>query len=343
MQEAWDTFVHVVPAIDTTKRGGGDFHLVDDWFESSLCDAAYDLQRRHDYDIVWVNYIWLSKIFNAFPMHVKKILDTHDVFSNRNQIFEHLGLEPAWFFTTADQERLALSRADAIVAIQENEADYFRRLLPNNSNIPVFTIGHISCPRFLSPRTRSSRRIRVGYLGSANPLNIKAIEDLQSRLRQFPSLASEYRFFLAGPICSAMSGRDVFEMMGVVDATEDFYREIDIFINPMPSGTGLKIKTVEALSFGRAVAGTRSAFAGISTVELGPAAPPAPFRQLLSADSLYLTADQSRKAFLAYTRLQFGELMDCLSWASASSPSDAAPRQHNASGYRPPIDGERFA
>ena len=326
MRAAWDSFMHVMPTIDTTKRGAGDFYLVDDWFEQSLSDAAYNMHCRHRYDVVWVNYIWLTKVFSVFPTHVRRVLDTHDVFSNRNQVFADLALRPSWFFTTPEQERLALCRADAIVAIQDHEAAYFRKLLRNDAGISLFTIGHISCPRFLAPRIRSNKKIRVGYIGSANPLNVRSIEDLQSRLRHLTQVTMDYQFLLAGPICDAIDDAEAFVKLGIVDTPEDFYRDVDVIINPMPSGTGLKIKTIEALSFGRPVAGTRAAFSGISTAQLDAVAPPTPFRQLLTERSIFLTAEQARKVFLRYTRFQFSELMECLRWASAPSPLSPDPK-----------------
>jgi hypothetical protein len=54
--------------------------------------------------------------------------------------------------------------------------------------------------------------------------------------------------------------------VGPVDSLADFYGEVDAVINPMLGGTGLKIKTLEALAFGRAFVGTASALDGIPIV-----------------------------------------------------------------------------
>ena len=42
-----------------------------------------------------------------------------------------------------------------------------------------------------------------------------------------------------------------------------FYAAVDCVLNPMVPGTGLKIKTVEALAHGRPVLGTEWAFSGL--------------------------------------------------------------------------------
>jgi hypothetical protein len=44
---------------------------------------------------------------------------------------------------------------------------------------------------------------------------------------------------------------------------EEFYARLDLAINPMQGGTGLKIKTLEGLSLGLPVLGTPDAWLGI--------------------------------------------------------------------------------
>ena len=53
------------------------------------------------------------------------------------------------------------------------------------------------------------------------------------------------------------------EIIGRVERLEDFYRSVDLVINPMMFGTGLKIKTVEALSFGHSIISTWAGMSGI--------------------------------------------------------------------------------
>ena len=56
---------------------------------------------------------------------------------------------------------------------------------------------------------------------------------------------------------------EIFDIIGLVDDLDDFYRRIDIAINPMVGGTGLKIKSLEALSYGKALLATEDAMVGI--------------------------------------------------------------------------------
>ena len=60
---------------------------------------------------------------------------------------------------------------------------------------------------------------------------------------------------------------EIFDIIGHVEDLDDFYRQIDIAINPMVGGTGLKIKSLEALSYGKALLATKDAMVGISTTD----------------------------------------------------------------------------
>jgi hypothetical protein len=71
---------------------------------------------------------------------------------------------------------------------------------------------------------------------------------------------------LAGTICkNIVEHNDIYTICGTVDELEDFYSEIDIAVNPMIGGTGLKIKSLEALSFAKPLIGTVDAMVGINT------------------------------------------------------------------------------
>ena len=55
--------------------------------------------------------------------------------------------------------------------------------------------------------------------------------------------------------------------MGRIDRIEDFYSAVDVAINPMIAGTGLKIKTVEAMNFGVPIVSTISGSEGLPVVQ----------------------------------------------------------------------------
>jgi glycosyltransferase involved in cell wall biosynthesis len=262
MVSCWDAF-HTIPCdLQVPRPAPGHAYGLDDWYDPQLGSAARALHDRWRFDAIVVNYVWLSRLLDALPPTVHKVLDTHDVFGGRDRAFAALGLAPEWYYTTPEAERAGLERADTVIAIQDLEAEHFRGLL-GGSRTTVTTVGHASPARFLPARCADARPV-VGYLGSGNPFNLRSVRQFAGELAAAPELARRFRFLLAGSICQRLrAAPPPLEMLGPVDDLHSFYGRIDLAVNPMLGGSGLKIKTLEAMSFGLPVLGTDDAWAGL--------------------------------------------------------------------------------
>jgi polysaccharide biosynthesis protein PslH len=262
MAWAWDG-LQVVPCTKAPPGPGpGGVHGLDDWFDPEVGRVAAALHERLAFDAVVVNYVWMSAAFEALPPSLPRLLDTHDLFGDRAAHFAALGLPPAWFHTSVEEERRGLARAHRVIAIQSEEAMALRERL-RGSTVEVHTVGHLQATRFLPVRPRTGP-LRVGYVGSGNPFNVAAMQQLQKQLRQRPELRAGCEFQVGGAVCHALAADPgPFVLQGMVHDLAAFYSGVDLVLNPMPGGTGLKIKTIEALSFGLPVIGTRDAWAGI--------------------------------------------------------------------------------
>lgn len=232
---------------------------IDDWCPDELCAFVKDLVRTHRYDAVIVNYVWMSRVLVGLDIPCK-VIDTHDLFSDRHKILEQNDLDPRWFFTSVEEERKGFERADIVIGIQENESARIRAM----QGTEVVTAGHVIAPNFLLGPRKADAFFLFGYLGSANPWNVRSVRELDAALAA--DAGEPLGWVLAGTICRRDQHlKSSPYRMGLVDTLADFYRNVDCVINPMIGGTGLKIKTVEALSFGNPVIGTRDAFEGMPT------------------------------------------------------------------------------
>jgi hypothetical protein len=254
MSDFWHGF-HFMPSLPLPEPSWPRYWGIDDWCPPSLCDAVRSIVERGGFRAVMVNYVWMSRVFCGLE-NVIKILDTHDLFGDRHKVAIDAGLEPNWFFTSLDEERGGLERADLVIAIQSAEASILRERCRSQ----VVTVGHCPPPEYLVASRRRKPIELFGYIGSANPWNIKSILEFDKAYSQNASAG----WLLAGSITrQTMKLRSQPSLLGMVEKLEDFYDSVDCVINPMLGGTGLKIKTVEALSFGKPVIGTLDAFQGI--------------------------------------------------------------------------------
>ena len=234
---------------------------VDDWYVPGLGKTALRLHSQEEFQVAWVEYVFLSKTLDVFDSSVLKVIDTHDVFSRRFEEMTARGIEPEWFATTPEMERKGLARADRVVAIQDRDADFFRNLgLPR-----VETIGH-----FIAPRPTQDRPLRNGilFIASDNSINLKAWESFTDEvLWRIEERLPGTSIRVAGRICRRIPESPRYERIGVVEDLDALYASATLAVNPATWGTGLKIKTLEPLAFGRPVVTTPVGIQGLEAAE----------------------------------------------------------------------------
>jgi glycosyltransferase involved in cell wall biosynthesis len=229
---------------------------IDDWCPTELCERVAAQARMRRYDAIVVNYVWMSRILDGID-GILKVIDTHDLFGDRATVAMEQGLEPRWFFTSVAEEARGYARADAVLAIQNHEEGLIRDRFAGS----VMTVGHPIVPLFLQRIPRTGTTVPFGYLGSGNPFNVRCVLALDAELARTGRLIP---WALAGTISRrnlTLSSNPA--RMGVVDSVAGFYDKVECILNPMLGGTGLKIKTIEALSFGKPIIGTPDAFEGL--------------------------------------------------------------------------------
>lgn len=233
---------------------------IDRWFFPHWDTEAVALQKKAKYSRVIVQYVFHSRFLKAFGENCLKVLDTHDCFAHRNARLAAKGATANWFETTTEGERIGLLRADRIIAIQDLENDYFRDLVGGKRD--VFTVGHRCVP---TPMDLPKQNDTIGYLSSNNPLNVDSLRWFLDEV--WPRILSKRphaRLLIAGTICQTHWSAVNVDVIGEVEVLSEFFKKCSLVINPMRVGTGLKIKTIEALAHGRMVVGTDVAFEGIA-------------------------------------------------------------------------------
>lgn len=268
MRETWD-HVHVLPAPPSDQspqnqkpRGKKGF-AIDDWYRAEMDIITQQIMSIWRIECCIANYAWFSRWLEQVPGAVPRYIDTHDVFADRHTRLKSDGIKPSWFSTSPKEEAKALSRASKIIAIQDSEASHFR----NISKTPVVTLGHFIDPEFLpSFQPKAGKKITIGYIASDNPINQASLLAFDLALADRPHLKDRYEFKLAGAICgSPAAATTQFETLGFVESARRFYSDCDLIINPNVGGTGLKIKSIEALAYGKALIATGDAMTGIET------------------------------------------------------------------------------
>ena len=219
---------------------GHNYWKVDDQYPFGLEQMVNELDGTIHFDVCIINYYYLSRLFEHINIP-KKAIATHDCIA-----YKQLKTGMPTLCITADTEAKAMQRCPHIFALQEQEADYFQLLSPQSKVYNLFgKYQHY-------PQPISSNH-NIMFLSGNNEFNQNGIkwfikDVFPLILKRFP----DAKLKIGGGICKVMpelKNLEGVDMLGYVDSLDEFYRLGDVAINPVYQGTGLKIKTFEALSY----------------------------------------------------------------------------------------------
>ena len=240
----------------------GESHLLDEWWDESLGGYINNIFSKRKYDLFVVHNIWLSKAFNHAPYHCLKVLEMHDIFSHRAKEFEATGVPPEFFHCSEKDEIIGLKRADLLFAIKPEDAAWCEaRELGQTQAITIPYAEYLASDetevyqpaRDVTPIHPG--KVVFGMIGSDIHFNRHAVHVL---IRELDAVIQEtyapLHFVLAGSICRSVGDCPAFvEKLGFVDHVSDFYSSVDVVLVPILHGTGVKIKSIEALNYRKPV------------------------------------------------------------------------------------------
>jgi glycosyltransferase involved in cell wall biosynthesis len=220
--------------------------FIDEWYDDNVDKFLQKITTQEKFDAVIVQYVFFSKALENFDDSTLKIIDTHDVFTNRQKLFQSNQQSPSFFYTDSFNEKKGLQRADKIIAIQDHEKKFFQEQLGLGDK--VYTVGHFV---ELDNLFDASIENHIVFLGSANPLNITNLNFFFEKVlpkvkQQIPSV----NFLIGGNICNCLGEDVTYQKLGAVENKKLLYKRASLVVNPMLFGTGIKIKNVESLGYG---------------------------------------------------------------------------------------------
>ena len=198
------------------------------------------LDAQYHFDVCIINYYYLSRLFEH--IHIpKKAIATHDAIA-----YKDLKIGMPTMCITADTEAKAMQRCPHIFALQEQEADYFQILSPNSKVYNLYGKYHYHPQPVMGSQ-------KMVFLSGNNEFNQNGIKWFLKEV--FPVIRKSFpsaELLVGGSICKVLPSIGRIEgvtAMGYIENPADFYAKADVAINPVFQGTGLKIKTFEAISF----------------------------------------------------------------------------------------------
>ena len=235
------------------------------------------MQNRNP-DVVLLQYVTLSYLCESLAgleQHPLLIIDTHDVMHRRRNAFENKSLEH-WLDVDCDEESDALSKADVVLAIQEQDASMLGEMLPKTQ---ICLAKHAAKKAEMDGTTplKVRNHLVVGFVASRGRANLTSLVDfLRSCWPQIRlGCQKNIRLIVGGDFEAAdlaVETPDPLDRLcdgvrftGPFQNVADFYQHIDLAINPAQISSGMKVKSLEALAHSIPLVSTPAGIAGLES------------------------------------------------------------------------------
>ncbi len=230
------------------------------WFVAEI-DA---LVNKIKPDTIICQYIFMSRVLlSDSAIDTLKIIDTIDLFFKKQETVEKYSIANFGLIMSASDEAKLFKRADVLLGIQQLEFEEIKRLVPERKVLLTgFDVD------IFHPDLAKQKEGLVLIVASSNEFNVRGTQDFLDYT--WPLVQERYpeaRLRLIGKVCDYVhTYDDSVEKIGFVrDLTEE-YTQASVVINPCGVGTGLKIKTVEALAWGKAHIGWPASADGLREI-----------------------------------------------------------------------------
>jgi glycosyltransferase involved in cell wall biosynthesis len=239
--------------------------IIDYWqrYPAGLDDHIAQLSTSFRWKAVIVEYIWLHTAVDKLTNGVVRLLDTHDLQHKRVEEFASRGMAFPLHISREEESRI-FNKFDAVIAIQAEEAAVIRQMCPQLTVLTAGSSGSGQAPTLPRPE-----KGRILYVGGYNGANIDGLRRfLNSVWPEIRARNPHATFHVCGYIYRGFLGEQ-FEnvtFLGHKESVEDEYAAAAVVINPAWIGTGLKIKTIEALARGKALVTTSKGIEGLPNV-----------------------------------------------------------------------------
>ena len=258
---------------------------LNDFVTPALRSMFRELLKNNFYDFFFNSYVYWAGLADDTPTKIVKVIDLHDFIT----LNEHMrvGTRDFRLGVMFQQEVNAINEYDYALSISEEEMLFLQPFCSRAQfvNIPVTFNENFT--------DKNAYKYDAIFVGSDNPFNKKGITWFLNTV--YPLLPDTMTIAMVGGITKYFEIKPNITFIPFAENLDAIYADAKMVICPLLSGTGLKVKVVEALAHGKPVVTTTGGLSGILQKEQNGcilADQPGSFAQAM----IRLMSDQVHKA-----------------------------------------------
>ncbi len=198
-----------------------------------------EMLSKKRYGFVLVNYVYWASLMEFVPKGTLKVIDLHD-FATMYQ-YQVSGVKEFRFGRMFESEIRGISSFDCALSISEEETLILGQFCPDTAFVDL--------PVFYEKREQAAgKEYDLLFVGSDNRFNLAGLEWFAEKVH--PLLPPSVRTAVVGKAGRVVGNKKGIEVFERVDSLDEFYSRSRVAFCPLKGGTGLKVKVIEALSFG---------------------------------------------------------------------------------------------
>ncbi|MDD4553862.1 MAG: glycosyltransferase [Bacteroidales bacterium] len=214
-----------------------------------------NILKSKTYQYVLISYIqWAHLIDQKLPCNPKTIITIEDLLSiNTSENKKTSGVRQ----NSIEEEIKRINLFNYALCISKSEMELIEDRM-EKTKLYYF-------PVFLAGQTQNKKVIHkydILFVGSNNKSNQRAFKWFYENV--FPQLRNDLRILFVGTIVDSIPPKESFKKIRHIDDISEIYSSASVIINPMTDGTGMKVKLIEALAYGKPVISTSKGVSGLS-------------------------------------------------------------------------------
>lgn len=216
--------------------------LIDDYSTYTMQQDFNLVLTQRKYDVIIISYVTWARLIENNPLvnGARLIVDTHDFMTGQFKGREGFQLGPVF-----EREMQLLSLFDETWSQSYDEQYLFSQFVPAKHRVvPIMYSGN---HHNIAGRYKKAKYDLI-YVASGNPNNQNSSKWFFDNV--YPLLSKGLKICLVGQICEHSPDLPNVVKNHFVPDLSEVYTLAKVAICPMLEGTGVKVKVVEAMSFG---------------------------------------------------------------------------------------------